>query len=110
MLRSHDSQPRPPLARCSLRISENVGLLTNPEVMALLEPLGAAADAPPATVRALPIERTVHAYLKGQGCQPASKQQIDAFAAAVQPFNLMRAELLQLVNLRPTQVRAFGTW
>ncbi|KIZ01872.1 peptide-receptor component [Monoraphidium neglectum] len=61
---------------CSLE--KNAGLLTNSEVIEVLR------------------------YLQAHSAGELTRQQLDAFKEALQPFGLSRTELLQVLNLAPT--------
>lgn len=91
-------------------MAENAGLISNPELLQLLHSKGADPANPDATAAALPSERKACGYLAQQGVTPRSRQQVEALVAALAEFDLMKAEVLQILNLRPSQVRWVGGW
>ncbi|KAI8471906.1 MAG: HRDC-like protein [Monoraphidium minutum] len=80
-------------------LEKNAGLLTNSEVIEALKARGADSDAPSA--RARPSERMVLRYLEAHSAGALTREQLDAFKQALQPFGLSRTELLQVLNLAP---------
>ncbi|GBF99379.1 hypothetical protein Rsub_12183 [Raphidocelis subcapitata] len=83
-------------------LEKNAGLLTNSEVIEVLRARGADSDAP--SSRARPSERNVLRYLEQHSAGALTREQLDAFRAALEPFGLSRTETLQVLNLAPTSV------
>eukprot|EP00887_Chlorella_sp_A99_P005685 scaffold1.g5685.t1 len=83
---------------CSLE--ENGGLLSNNEVLAVLK--AREADKHPSVSKALPSEIKVYSALQQASGPPRSREELQAFIKAVEPFDLTKAEVLQLLNHRPT--------
>ncbi|KJE93605.1 hypothetical protein CAOG_04367 [Capsaspora owczarzaki ATCC 30864] len=66
-----------------------------------------SASAQPTHIQALhTIAYEVRQYLAETPCHVQNKQSIEAFVKAVQPFQLTKGEILQLINLRPATLPA----
>ncbi|KAK9820298.1 hypothetical protein WJX72_008713 [[Myrmecia] bisecta] len=81
-------------------LDQNAGLLSNSEVLQLLAERG--ADKQGALSQALPSESRAYAYLVERSAGLLSREKLQAAVEALRGYNLTRAEILQLLNLKPT--------
>ncbi|GBN12495.1 DNA-directed RNA polymerase III subunit RPC9 [Araneus ventricosus] len=100
-------------------IKDNAALLSNTEVLALLENLKSDLKGPKYSVRltegqlsdkekALQRLNTVVyetvKYLEEMPCATQTPESVRNFLTAIQPYSLTKAEKLQLLNMRPTSL------
>eukprot|EP00795_Rhopilema_esculentum_P000387 gene387-10053_t len=81
--------------------NENSAMLSNYEVLALLQE-GKKGKHIPTNVATISYETT--RYLESTPCKQQKPETIKNLMEALAPFNLTKAEKLQLLNLRPTSV------
>ncbi|KAL4432176.1 hypothetical protein ABPG77_005938 [Micractinium sp. CCAP 211/92] len=81
-------------------VEENLGLLSNDEVLAVLK--DREADKQPVISRATPSEIQAYTALLAQcGGSYRERERLAAFIKAVEPFGLTKSEVVQLINHRP---------
>mmetsp|Transcript_27410 Transcript_27410/g.59962 ORF Transcript_27410/g.59962 Transcript_27410/m.59962 type:complete len:125 (+) Transcript_27410:168-542(+) len=78
-------------------LEQNSGLLSNFEVCQVLNQRGCEG----LVQKALASEKMVYQYLKQRTHTSLSEKQLQDFIQAVQPYQLTRVEVLQLLNLVP---------
>eukprot|EP00798_Chlamydomonas_sp_ICE-L_P017941 gene17941-24344_t len=81
--------------------AQNAGLLTNSEVMQVLQDRGVGDTL---HGRALPSEKMLFMYLQDNTPDKKSPEQLLEFTKDMAVYNLSRAELLQIINLVPFSV------
>lgn len=84
-------------------VEENLGLLSNDEVLAVLK--DREADKQPVISRATPSEIQAYTALLQQSSGTfRGREQLAAFIEGVKPFQLTKSEIVQLINHRPPSV------
>ncbi|XP_047983956.1 uncharacterized protein LOC125224583 [Salvia hispanica] len=83
-------------------IEASAGALTNFELLDLLRSRGAGKDASRAIATVSQSEFKVFDYLEGTVACNQTREIIVNFVAECQKFDLAKAEILNIVNLRPT--------
>ncbi|PSC75678.1 P-loop nucleoside triphosphate hydrolase superfamily [Micractinium conductrix] len=84
-------------------VEENIGLLSNDEVLAVLK--DREADKQPVISRATPSEIQAYtALLQSVGGSFKDREQLAAFIQAVEPYKVTKHEIVQLINHRPPSV------
>lgn len=84
-------------------VEENLGLLSNDEVLAVLK--DREADKQPVVSRATPSEIQAYTALLAQnGGSYKEREELQAFIDAVKPYGLTKSETVQLINHRPPSV------
>lgn len=74
--------------------------MTNSEAVAhLLKHRGADSDAPSSKAR--PSERIALRYLEANCAGRLTREQLEGFRAALEPFQLTRLEVMQVLNMAP---------
>uniref|UniRef100_A0A061RUZ3 DNA-directed RNA polymerase III subunit RPC9 n=1 Tax=Tetraselmis sp. GSL018 TaxID=582737 RepID=A0A061RUZ3_9CHLO len=81
-------------------IDFNVGLVSNSEVLQVLEERGSNSLGDQAS--GLPSERKVHEYLRTHSAGNIPRDALMKFLEAVQEFKLSKTEILQIINLKPS--------
>ncbi|KAL1543299.1 putative E3 ubiquitin-protein ligase RING1a [Salvia divinorum] len=82
-------------------IETSAGALTNFELLDLLRSRGAGKDASRAIATVSQSEFKVFDYLEGTVACNQTREIIDNFVAECQKFDLTKAEILNIVNIRP---------
>jgi hypothetical protein len=84
-------------------VEENLGLLSNDEVLAVLK--DREADKQPVVSRATPSEIQAYtALLDHSSGSFKDREALQAFIDGVKPYGLTRSEIVQLINHRPPSV------
>jgi DNA-directed RNA polymerase subunit F len=83
-------------------VQSQVVHLTNSEVLQILEEHGCGNNHP--TGKALPSEREVFSYLSKYSSGVDLEKKFPTFMKAVKSFGLTKSEVLQICNLRPSQM------
>ncbi|XP_057771594.1 uncharacterized protein LOC130991403 isoform X1 [Salvia miltiorrhiza] len=82
-------------------VEASAGALTNFEVLDLLRSRGAGKDASRAIATVSQSEFKVFDYLEGTVACNQTREIIDNFVEECQKFDLAKAEILNIVNIRP---------
>ena len=89
-------------------LNENAALLCNNEVLSLLNDIQAGRQGRKKPSKhdqnLATVTYSTSKYLEKTPCANQNKLIIDRFVTLIQPFKLKKAEILQLLNLRPTTV------
>ncbi|GAQ86120.1 DNA-directed RNA polymerase II subunit 4 [Klebsormidium nitens] len=85
-------------------LDASAGLLTNFEVLEVLKERGTRTEADESGVPgpATPSEQKVHDYLVHSPAGTQTRKSIQTFTEAIKELELLKAEKLQMVNLRPS--------
>ncbi|CAL1397083.1 unnamed protein product [Linum trigynum] len=88
-----------------MKIKEgNAGLITNFELLHLLNSRGAAKDTTRVMASVGRSEYKVYDYLVGTVACNQTKEHINEFLEKSQKFKLTKAEILSIINTRPSQL------
>ncbi|CAN8251831.1 unnamed protein product [Cochlearia groenlandica] len=89
---------------CLFLVKANAGALTNFEVLDFLNSRGASKD----TTRVIaPIDRSeykVYDYLVETAACTQTRESVNRFADKCKDFNVAKAEILNIINLRPSSI------
>ncbi|XAR49063.1 hypothetical protein NMG60_11032108 [Bertholletia excelsa] len=83
-------------------LKANAGPLTNFEVLDFLQARGAAKDPTRVIVSIAPSEFKVYDYLEQTAACNQSKESIKEFVEKSKMYNLAKAEVLNIINIRPS--------
>jgi DNA-directed RNA polymerase subunit F len=83
-------------------LNESAALLSNHEVYSLISDTQPRQGKKKPSQNLSTITYTTMRYLERTPCVVQNKDVIETFVKAMQPFELKKAEILQLLNLRPT--------
>nr|XP_004145392.1 DNA-directed RNA polymerase III subunit rpc9 [Cucumis sativus]XP_031736825.1 DNA-directed RNA polymerase III subunit rpc9 [Cucumis sativus]KGN61665.1 hypothetical protein Csa_006033 [Cucumis sativus] len=83
-------------------LEANAGPLTNFEVLDFLRSKGAAKDPTRVLAKVLPSEYKVFDYLNQTSACNQTREAIINFAEKSKEYDLAKAEILNIINLRPT--------
>ncbi|KAK8571861.1 hypothetical protein V6N13_047493 [Hibiscus sabdariffa] len=88
-----------------MKIKEaNAGALTNFEVLDFLRSRGASKDPTRVIVSIAPSEFKVYDYLMESPACNQTKEQVSEFLTRCESYKLAKAEVLNIINLRPSQL------
>lgn len=90
-------------------LEANAGALTNFEVLDFLRSRGAGNDATRVMVPVLPSEFKVYDYLERTAACNQTREIIEEFLAKCKKFNLAKAEILNISNIRPSSLVEIDT-
>ncbi|XP_052184182.1 uncharacterized protein LOC127796200 [Diospyros lotus] len=82
----------------------NAGALTNFEVLDFLRSRGAAKDPTRIIVPVAPSEFKVFEYLEQSAACCQTRESIKEFVEKCKKYNLAKAEILNIINIRPSSV------
>ncbi|KAJ8765817.1 hypothetical protein K2173_015684 [Erythroxylum novogranatense] len=82
----------------------NAGALTNFEVLDFLKSRGASNDSSRVIAPVAPSEYKVYDYLMETPACNQTREQIDEFLEKCQRFNLAKAEVLNIIDMKPSQL------
>ncbi|KAG2728178.1 hypothetical protein I3843_01G188500 [Carya illinoinensis] len=85
---------------CSLEA--NAGALTNFEVLDFLRSKGAANDSTRVLAKVAPSEYKVYDYLVQSAACKQTRENINEFLERCKKYDLAKAELLNIINIRPS--------
>uniref|UniRef100_A0A2P2IL54 DNA-directed RNA polymerase III subunit RPC9 n=2 Tax=Rhizophora mucronata TaxID=61149 RepID=A0A2P2IL54_RHIMU len=85
-------------------IKQNAGALTNLEVLDFLRAKGASNDVSRVIAPVAPSEYKVYDYLVDSPACNQKREHISEFFEKCKRFNLAKAEMLNIINLRPSQL------
>jgi len=85
-------------------INDNVALLSNYEVYSMLRELYLGRKPDAGLHQLATVSYETLRYLENTPCRQQSPEALALFAKNVAPFDLMKAERLQLLNHRPTSM------
>jgi len=80
----------------------NAGTLTNFEVLDFLRSKGAGKDSTRVLAKVAPSEYKVYDYLAETAACKQTKENINEFSERCKKFDLARAEVLNIINIRPS--------
>ncbi|KAA8515272.1 hypothetical protein F0562_018498 [Nyssa sinensis] len=86
------------------RLKANSGILTNFEVLDFLRSRGAAKDPTRVIAPIAPSEWKVYDYLEQSAACNQTRENIKAFSEECKKYNLATAEVINIINLRPSSV------
>ncbi|KAF3456939.1 hypothetical protein FNV43_RR01593 [Rhamnella rubrinervis] len=87
-----------------LGLEANAGPLTNFEVLNFLKSKGASKDPTRVLADLAPSEYKVYDYLVGTAASNQTREKIDEFLEKCKKFDLAKAEVLNILNIRPSSV------
>ncbi|XP_071724483.1 uncharacterized protein [Rutidosis leptorrhynchoides] len=85
-------------------LEANAGALTNFEVLEFLRARGASKDSTRIVAPIAPSEYQVYDYLDASPATSQTKEKIEEFMERCKTFNLAKAEVLNIINTRPSAV------
>ncbi|GMY27331.1 dna-directed rna polymerase iii subunit rpc9 [Fagus crenata] len=83
-------------------LDANEGVLTNFEVLDFLRSKGAAKDSTRVLAKVTPSEYKVYDYLVETAACNQTKENINDFLEKCKKFDLVKADLLNIINIRPS--------
>ncbi|CAN1131963.1 DNA-directed RNA polymerase III subunit RPC9 [Linum perenne] len=88
-----------------MKIKEaNAGIITNCELLDMLKSRGAAKDTTRVIAPVAPSEYKVYDYLVGTVACNQTREQINEFLEKSKKYKLAKAEILSIINTRPSQL------
>ncbi|KAI8008229.1 DNA-directed RNA polymerase III subunit RPC9 [Camellia lanceoleosa] len=85
-------------------LKANAGALTNFEVLDFLQSRGAAKDSARIVVSVAQSEFKVFDYLEQSAACNQTRERITEFVKKCKKYNLAKAEILNIINIRPSSV------